>query len=140
LGAKNIRVLNYFPNPTATMRLIVSVADSPSGNLVEAAFDDFNVADSSLLSLQNNLINSYITVYPNPFNEFTTVAYSLNSISNQGAFMDVRDITGRLVNSQIISAIDGKIEVGTSLSEGIYFVRIINGNEISKTVRLVKSR
>jgi choice-of-anchor B domain-containing protein len=137
---KNIRVLNYFPNPTATMRLIVSVADSPSGNLVEAAFDDFNVADSSLLSLQNNLINSYITVYPNPFNEFTTVAYSLNSISNQGAFMDVRDITGRLVNSQIISAIDGKIEVGTSLSEGIYFVRIINGNEISKTVRLVKSR
>ncbi len=137
---KDIRVLTYFPVPTATMRLIIHAVDAPSGNLVEAAFDDFNVADSSLMAIQHHSFNNGISVYPNPFNGSTTVAYALNSISAQGAFIDIRDITGRLVKTEAIATTEGAKQIGASLSEGIYFVRIINGNEVSKTVRLVKSR
>lgn len=136
---KNFRVLNYF-TPTATMKLIVRAADAPQGNLVEAGFDKFSVADSSLLSTHQMETSNGISVYPNPFDGTTTVQFALDAMPVDGAFIEVKDLSGRIISKQMIDAQSGSIELGHELSSGIYFVQMTNGSTILPAVRLIKTK
>jgi hypothetical protein len=56
-----------------------------------------------------------------------------------GAFIEVKDVTGRVVAKQNVTAQSGVIELGADLNSGIYFVQLVNGADISPAVRLVKT-
>jgi choice-of-anchor B domain-containing protein len=139
--AKNYRVLNYFPATTANMRVIVNTADNNPGHLVEAGFDDFSIADSSLLAVPPvvDANGNGLSVYPNPFNGTTSVHFSLETQPVGGAFIEVKDVTGRVIMTQVVTTQEGTVELGSSLSNGIYFVRVVNGGVASSAVRLVKT-
>lgn len=136
---KDYRVLNYF-TPGPTMRLIVRTADAPLGHIVEAGFDNFVIADSSLLGMQHTVLSNGIAVYPNPFSGTTTVHFALDAMPQVGAFIEVKDITGRVVATQQISSQEGSVEIGNNLSDGLYFVQLVNGSQNYPAVRLIKTR
>jgi hypothetical protein len=81
--------------------------------------------------------------YPNPFNPTTTIRFSLNS--NDAVWLDVYDITGRLISqllgNQMMSA--GEHEVpfdGYGLSSGIYIkvLRTASGVMVTGRMMLIK--
>ncbi|CAN5319726.1 hypothetical protein BH09BAC5_BH09BAC5_27140 [soil metagenome] len=136
---KNYRVLNYF-TPNATMKLIVRTADASPGHLVEAGFDEFSIADSSLSSVQHPVLENGISVYPNPFNGATSVHFAFDVMPVNGAYIEVKDISGRVVAKEIVSGQKGSIELGQDLAGGIYFVQLVNGTSVSPAVRLIKTK
>jgi choice-of-anchor B domain-containing protein len=131
--------LNPIIATSPNMKLIVRTADASPGHLVEAGFDEFSIADSSLLAVQTLAANGGISVYPNPFDGTTSVHYAFESNPENGAFIEVKDVTGRVVAKQNVTAQSGIIELGADLNSGIYFVQLVNGADISPAVRLVKT-
>lgn len=82
-------------------------------------------------------------IYPNPFNDTTTLQFSLNATKN--IRISLYDLNGRfvkeIINKNVIRGKHSiKIEMtnqsGSSLATGIYFIRI-NTNNIVKTQKLV---
>ncbi|CAN5848173.1 hypothetical protein BH11BAC7_BH11BAC7_26850 [soil metagenome] len=137
---RNYRVADYF-TPTPNMRLIIRTADNAaSGHLVEAGFDGFSIADSTLSGIAANDLSGGINVYPNPFDGTTSVQYALNAMPVDGAFIEVKDISGRIVASQIVTAQSGTIAFGQELAGGVYFVQLVNGTSYSRVIRLVKTK
>jgi hypothetical protein len=135
--AKNYR-LNTYLTPSSNMHLIVRTADASPGHLVEAGFDQFSIADSSLSAIAQQETTSGISVYPNPFDGTTTVHYTLNEVPAVGAYIEVKDLSGRMISTQVITAQTGTIELGQELAGGIYFVQMVNGTTVSPAVRLIK--
>jgi hypothetical protein len=88
----------------------------------------------------NDVQSELVKVYPNPFTkelEIETFSTDNNSICN----IQVIDISGRVLMTQIIENIVGtnntKINNVSSLSAGIYFIKISN-NGIVNTVKVIK--
>lgn len=136
--ARAYRVNTYFSN-TANLQLIVRTADAPQGHLVEAGFDHFFVADSvngiaSVSGMPNTLSAS-----PNPFAGNTTVNYQCQD-QPVNAYIEVKDISGRTVKTVPVTAKQGTILIGDEFADGVYFVQLVNGSEITAVTRIVKSR
>jgi choice-of-anchor B domain-containing protein len=135
--SRSFRVANYF-SPNSNLQLIVTAMDNVPGHLVEAGFDNFHVADS-VNGIAEPINQTAISVYPNPFNGAATVQYSLTSKPEAGAFIEVKDITGRVVMTQAVNAQTGTIQLGADFASGVYFVQIVNGTSITPAIRIVKS-
>lgn len=76
------------------------------------------------------ILNSELSIYPNPFKTQTTIRMPSSIITLSG--LQIYDVTGKLVKSFSISAAseiiwDGKDNSGQSLSSGVYFI-CINSN------------
>lgn len=133
------RLSNYI-TVTNNMRIIVEVRDFNPGHLVEGAFDNFIVADSSALGVQNqSLVNSGMNVYPNPFTGSTQVAYSIAESDAGNAYMEVVDVTGRVVSTLQLSSANGIVTVGENLSDGVYMVRIVASEGIISQKKIIKT-
>ncbi|NNF02334.1 MAG: T9SS type A sorting domain-containing protein [Bacteroidia bacterium] len=93
-------------------------------------------------TVENDMIfteeNSYI-VYPNPFNESTTVEYSLTESANFSIFLT--DIYGKVIKN-VVEKTDHpegvyKVNIdGSQLAAGLYFCHIVKGNK-SEVVKLI---
>ncbi|HEY6161506.1 MAG TPA: choice-of-anchor B family protein [Bacteroidia bacterium] len=126
--------------PTATMQVMVRVADASPGHIVEGGFDRFWVRDSVLNSVHDIQWNNFVHVYPNPYTSQTSVDYSLANAVVPGAMVIVTDVTGRTVEQLPVTAKAGVVQVGGELGAGIYFVRIINGREMTEPMKVVKMK
>lgn len=136
----SFRLSNYI-TITNNMRVIVEVRDFNPGHLVEGAFDNFIVVDSSGLGVQNPAVmNPGMNVYPNPFTGSTQVAYSIDASDAGNAYMEIVDVTGRLVSTVQLNSATGIVTVGEGLANGIYVVRIMGNEGIISQDRIIKSR
>ncbi len=74
-----------------------------------------------------------VSVYPNPFNQTTTV--ELNLLSNDEVVVEMFDMTGKLISSQnqgTLAAGKHFIPVnGANLADGMYFIKITAGTSVS---------
>lgn len=88
---------------------------APSDNIVGGVSDDESIADFG--------------VYPNPTTDQLTVRFSVGSASDMEIF--VRDITGKIVQSQFVKASTGTnlvlMDLG-AFANGAYLVEIKSGN------------
>jgi len=86
----------------------------------------------------NTNIAGRVTVN-NPFNSFITI--QLSSTQNNMAEIQLYDLTGKLIRRQSSAVVTGmntfQVNDLSSLSRGMYLVRIINGNE-SFSTKLIK--
>lgn len=75
-------------------------------------------------------------VYPNPFtNELTIESNNLPAT----AMIQVIDLTGKVMLSEIMSSIDNTIKLNTStIQAGIYFLQIIDNSVLIDTKQLIK--
>jgi hypothetical protein len=138
--ARSYRI-NSFITPSANMHVIVEARDYSPGHLVEAGFDQFYITDSSILGTQSNLVTSEsMQVFPNPFNGTTTVNYSMTEEQAASAFMEVVDVTGRVVAVNSIQNANGTFTFGSDLAEGVYVVRLVCADGIIDQQRVIKTK
>jgi hypothetical protein len=85
------------------------------------------------VGIENQTALNGVSVYPNPFNETTTI--ELNLLSNDEVVIEMFDMTGKLVSSQnqgTLAAGKHLISVnGANLAEGMYFVKITAGVSVA---------
>ncbi len=78
-----------------------------------------------------------IEVYPNPFDNQLFIA--LNSFTDQNILVDIKDITGKSVTSQMISFTAGSgmlnLEKVADLKPGVYILSMkVNGNDVVRKI------
>jgi choice-of-anchor B domain-containing protein len=133
---ESIQVKNYFNQP-GQVRFIAQAQDFPNGHIVEAGIDRFYVTDSATLGLPNNLVNTNtLHVFPNPVNDRLNFQWKISDIASSIS-LEILDISGRIINSQILSNIEGKIQIAVDFPAGVYFVRLNANNRTLKTDRFV---
>ncbi len=85
--------------------------------------------------------NTDVSVFPNPFNESTVIAYSLKN--KTGTRLDIYDLTGKIIFSHIIDSEEsGCHEISITLNlypEGIYMYRFVADNKLY-TGKLIKQK
>jgi choice-of-anchor B domain-containing protein len=130
---KSFRVLDYLPL-TANTRIIFETADKSPGHIVEAGVDKFYVSGSMTSILGEKDIAINFKIYPNPFyNSFYINLKDINPTQIQ-----IIDISGRIVFEQHNNIHSGVIHFAPELEQGVYFVKIIEGDKIIATEKLIK--
>ena len=132
--------ISGFMTPTATMRLFVRTADANPGHIVEAGFDKFSISEGSAGIAEEVNNKPSIRIYPNPFTDETTIGYELKNKLATGSSIVITDITGRVVSTIPITQVKGNVTLQPSINAGIYFVKIINGDEITEPVKVIKMK
>jgi choice-of-anchor B domain-containing protein len=135
---KSYKISDYIA-PTATMKVIVRTADAAPGHILEAGFDKFMIIEGPAGINENNLNNS-VSVYPNPFTDETSISYDSNNSLAAGASVLITDVTGKQVARYELKQRKGVVNMSPSLSNGVYFVRIVNGDEQTKPVKILKMK
>jgi subtilisin family serine protease len=78
-------------------------------------------------------------VFPNPFNDATTIHYSfLQNNFNSKSTLQIFNVIGEKIKSYSLTKKDGEVKINSSLGRGVYFFKFISGNKILKTGKLVK--
>ncbi len=123
--------------PTSTMQLSVEIEDYPAGNVLEGAFDQFEVTGQLLTAtgrIEKN--ESALTVFPNPFKDELTLN-SRELTASRELKVCIKDILGRVVFSNVISGFSGSMRLGKELQPGIYLLTADDGLQ-KRTVKIVK--
>jgi len=135
LSSVNALVLtNAARNIIKQLRLQMPVKGGPG--LSEAYERQVMQEGNKLLETDKNIV---VNSYPNPFTTYTIIAFDLNHTGKVQVL--VYDVGGRLI-SKLVDAVllEGHHTInwqpGSSLSPGVYIVKLISGNVIS-TQRLV---
>ncbi|CAN5600876.1 hypothetical protein BH11BAC2_BH11BAC2_13370 [soil metagenome] len=131
--------ISDFLTPTATMRLIVNIADpGPVFNIVEGGLDRFVVTEVTGIKETTSSNTIVLQAYPNPFATDITISYQLTSLS-PNTFLTISDISGRVLETKELSSISDKITMGKNWPAGVYLAKIINQQGLQKVVRLNKT-
>jgi choice-of-anchor B domain-containing protein len=137
---KNFANLSTLLPLTSTMRLSVYIADATPGNVVEGALDMFRVIGNINTGINESLASSaQLNAEGNPFYGSTAINYSGIGKTQSGIEMVLSDILGNIVERHSVNSTEGKISVGEKLSGGIYFVSLVNGNDRSRALKIVKA-
>lgn len=93
---------------------------------------------TELVAQEEGLLDTYFEadVYPNPANAFFNIR--LFSSSTEPFSIEVYDMNGRLIESKTTDQTSLYNEMGQAYADGMYFVKIIQG-ENTKTLRLIKA-
>jgi hypothetical protein len=57
-----------------------------------------------------------------------------------GAMLVIMDITGRIVETLPVTQTKGAVAFNASINAGIYFVKLINGTEVTSPVKILKTK
>jgi hypothetical protein len=102
-------------------------AVSAAGN--NLYIDDINLSNSPMGIVENELF-SHIAVFPNPFTDNTSIAFSLKQAEN--VRLDVYSVTGQCVytaaQGQFPVGINNLTFNGSNLAQGLYFLKLSAGS------------
>lgn len=132
----SFNVTDYVP-VSANMRLRVIARDNPGSvglDSYEAAFDQFLVEDQPIGTTELT-DQASIRISPNPFDGATWLEYQR---AGQESRVEIWDTQGRLVSAHLLAGESGRIQVGENLQAGMYFVRLLEGNDAVRTLKMVK--
>lgn len=95
----------------------------------------WNTCDASTVGLQEKLNDgSWFTVYPNPFNEFTTIEFEN---ADESINIQLFDLTGKMVRS-VNPASNFLFRLDRDgLPSGVYFLNVSTENNGSKVTKLI---
>jgi len=82
-----------------------------------------------------NNTNLDIDIFPNPTNDFFNI--KLNTIKKENVLLNIKDASGRVLSSNLLSSNSQVSSRGRELKAGVYFVEAIQG-DIRKTIKLIK--
>jgi len=105
-------------------------------------FDDFSVSViSSLTGINQGKpadAGLYVSgAYPNPAIDAFKVQYKLKN--NSGVEFELYDVSGHRLKHILLNDNRGVLSINiTGLKKGIYYFRLTNGNQVSKTMKFVK--
>jgi hypothetical protein len=86
-------------------------------------------------------VSLQMSVHPNPARAGETIRFEVTGIAPDR--VDLFDLRGRKIRSwsgaEISEGWDGRLSSGASAPSGVYFVRVVAGNEV-QTIRFVRIR
>jgi hypothetical protein len=98
--------------------------------------DNFTTANSAVSVDEINLDNTFYSIYPNPATDIVNI--DVSKLLDKNVFLNVTDITGKVVYSQK-SATSNIISIDLNeYSSGIYFVTIVGDNTFINKKLIVK--
>jgi len=112
-----------FLTPTATMQLILTVADEdPRINITEAGIDFFFVANEDHVGVEEKMAGNLL-VFPNPVNDELTIS----GLQESSAFQ-LTDLAGKIISAGELASGAGTIDC-SSFRPGMYILHV-NGSAI----------
>ena len=121
-----------------TIQIRIVCFDKPDGSVIdcyEGAFDQFKVIDQPLSSADPDQ-TAALTAKPNPFSNTTIIA--CENFEDQ-SIIKVFDLLGQPVQSYKPGNIPGgQVVIGEGLSNGVYFVRLEQKGQISRSLKVIK--
>lgn len=148
---ETIRVLDYLPPGTTSVRVRFVAADNGNASIVEAAFDDLVAYDAALPAVAAPGAArpaAFALRPPRPNPSRGEVSFALDLPRAGTLAVDVLDVTGRRVASLHdgdsaagvrVLTWDGRGGAGEPAGAGLYFVRARFEGE-TRTVRVVRAR
>jgi hypothetical protein len=128
-SAGNCFITGQFFDPTITFGSTVLTGASPYGQMFVAKTSFFPMGINSIETSENK-----ISIYPNPFNSFTTIQFNSTP---QNAELNIYDVCGQKIKS-IKNISTDKIEIDRGdLPSGIYFVRLMEKNKLIETEKII---
>ena len=105
----------------------------------ESEIDDTPVTNKNAVATieENETESLAVYVYPNPADEELNIL--LNSMPEGTTTIEFHDVTGRLVLSEEIKSANTSINI-SSLRQGVYMYRIVNGDNVIARDRIVKNK
>ncbi|MEO6166046.1 MAG: choice-of-anchor B family protein [Chitinophagales bacterium] len=134
-------VTNYL-TPNSTIKVSFSTADQENtGHIVEAAIDKFEVKNVLTTGIAGDpqLLNC-CSASPNPFVSENTIRFNFGTRSFTTASLNVYSILGELVEKQSIHSYSGTLGWGSSLSDGIYLVKVMVDGQTRSILKVVKTK
>jgi len=112
------------------------VVDGRSNNFY---LDNIRIGEESALMISENIINSKLSIFPNPSNGSTTIV--LENLADLNVDVSLINILGSEVSKLYAGEIVSKYqEISADLSnleKGIYFVKIVNNGDVIMTDKLI---
>jgi hypothetical protein len=127
--------------PNGTMQVSFEASDlAVSGHLVEAGIDKFEVFDdeSTVISSVEAIVDC--SIYPNPFSDKSYLRYNFGLAMGENSRIEIFNILGERVETHLLQSMNGTIEWGNYLNDGLYLVKFLNDHGVIKTLAAVKTR
>ncbi len=90
-----------------------------------------------VLATNENAVRSSISVYPNPVKDFLTVDFNTEKVANSS--FQLFDVSGKIINQGNLKNDKTQISA-SSLSVGMYILRITNAGKLVKTFKIIKNK
>ncbi len=135
---RNIRVKDYL-TLTQNMRITFYAADNNPGHLVEAALDLFQVTDSGAIETSGKSLNENVAelkAFPNPFTHQLNIR--VEGLASPTAQLIVLNTLGQTVYQTEVTKNHTLLNIGEELSNGVYFIRLLENGKETNTLRVIK--
>ncbi|MCF8304490.1 MAG: choice-of-anchor B family protein [Bacteroidales bacterium] len=109
-------------------------AEFQYGEMVEM---EVELVDSVYTDIAENPDGFRFNLYPTPFTSQIKLDYQMRELRGN-AHLSIIDLNGRLIKKVRLKGQQGTINFGNKLPAGVYFVKLVNGNEISAVDKIIK--
>ncbi|HEX5624462.1 MAG TPA: choice-of-anchor B family protein [Saprospiraceae bacterium] len=134
---KTVRLkVKDFVTDLSDLRVMVDVADSNPGHLVEGAFDEFLVIDGNPVKTERAENRLYARVFPNLFSNETRVY--LDEPVSPHLEIAIYSVEGRLMESISNPSKSNVLTLGSKLKPGMYILRIQDPLQGENSFKLIK--
>ena len=136
MSTNNLTGTGNFQNVNFTISNVTVISANETPQSVNTVNDSVTVEDPILLGINTNENNS-VSVFPNPFDEHTTIILPFDISGKQNEIV-ITDLQGRIVRSEKVSSANYILQRG-NLDEGIYFCTVKSeGKVVGVTKIMVK--
>lgn len=120
--------------PVNQVRLMISASDTTSGAaeyILNVHFDKFKLNQSGLSTRDLYPSGKYFVVYPNPSNGGTIYLKQSEGFEKEITAINMYDLQGRLLSSQIVQPGNKVIAFNHQLEDGMYFMQWLTADGAS---------
>ncbi len=133
---RTIRIRDFL-SPSTNIKVLFTAFSSNTYIAVEAAIDYFRVWDAMPVNTIEPSDVAQLQVYPNPSPQAFTLDYALQK-PDAPAELVVYNVLGRNVASYALGQAIGQLRFGAELTPGVYLIKIQQGEQSSKMIKVVK--
>ena len=141
----------FFNLPTSTVNRIMNLHYYPNNNVGQSTVSvklwenaypgDFVILNwtgivSPAVGIETKVETYLLSAYPNPAINSINIQFDLNTASGKNEIL-LYDISGRKIDSKVLSTDKGSIEFSQNLNSGIYFYSLITNGESVMTNKVI---
>ncbi len=136
---EEIRILDYV-SLSNTMFLKVSMTDDAPDDIVEAAFDGFEIVETANTGLEEDWFDALsFNLYPVPVTEALTIDYELSgSVLSGNMYLEIYDLRGAMLATHALDGLTNIQTVSFPFSAGMYMAVLKQEGKTLAVRKLVK--
>jgi choice-of-anchor B domain-containing protein len=117
----------YYPKVVEDVEII-------AGQIVEL---NVELTEEVISSINDLGSGNRVNLYPNPFENTINLEYGFEFLTGSMQ-VEVFNLMGKVVDRQVLNGSEGRLTIGQDLTSGIYFIKILEGNRVLYTSRIIK--